>query len=747
MSSRADTDVVAATPSRVTEATSVVPARPSGGGWIRAAEDDRERRPGDVARVAVGVIGLLFAGLWAHAHAGGQSHIFELFNGLPPALEGFAKAVYALGSLWAVFGVVLLLLAFRKWSVALVAALAGVGAWGAAELIHHIVGVQALDGLSIHVRTSARPTFPGANVAVASAVAIALAPYLVRAARLVALAVIVLIAMASMYLGAALLSDVIGGLFLGLAIAGAVRVLFGAPGGRPSSTEVREALDELGLAVTDLQPVPGGPSRASLFDTTLVTGQRARIYAFGRDQRDAQLAAKVWRWIMYREPGIPVFGNRVQEVEHIAFGMMLAGHAGVPVPEVIKTGAAGSASAILATSAPVGRPLAELSADEVSDTMLASIWKQADVLHGAGISHGHLDAEHIVVDGDAFALDDFNSVDTTGNRFWRERDSATLLTSTALLVGHARAIGAATRTLGKDRVGELIPMVQPASLPARAARGATHLAKQLKQLRTDLTEATGAEDLAPLRIRRLSLVDLGMLAGVLIALAVLIPSLTHIDYASVAHEFATADWGWIAFALLLYPLIPTAWGLALMGAVNAKLPVVPTMLTQLAAGFLNLVTPNGVGGTALQIDYLHRRDIPVVSATTAYMISTGVGGVVSTILLVVAASLSSTSLNLSANRGTVGLWLVALVAAAVGVVLLIPKIRGKVVPAVKRAAQDAWAVLRNPTKALQLVGGNVLGTLLYPIILGLCLLAFGHHLGFAQLVVVQIGAGILGAVA
>ena len=65
----------------------------------------------------------------------------------------------------------------------------------------------------------------------------------------------------------------------------------------------------------------------------------------------------------------------------------------------------------------------------------------------------------------------------------------------------------------------------------------------------------------------------------------------------------------------------------------------------------------------------------------------------------------------------------------------------------KRAAQDAWAVLRNPTKALQLVGGNVLGTLLYPIILGLCLLAFGHHLGFAQLVVVQIGAGILGAVA
>ena len=63
--------------------------------------------------------------------------------------------------------------------------------------------------------------------------------------------------------------------------------------------------------------------------------------------------------------------------------------------------------------------------------------------------------------------------------------------------------------------------------------------------------------------------------------------------------------------------------------------------------------------------------------------STGVGGLVQTILLLTAAWISSTSLDLTSNAGTVGLWAVAVIAALVGLVLLIPKVRGKVVPAVK----------------------------------------------------------------
>jgi uncharacterized membrane protein YbhN (UPF0104 family)/membrane-associated phospholipid phosphatase len=714
--------------------------------WIRAEEEERERRPGDVARCVVGVFGVALSGLWAGAHSGVEANAVRLLNDLPEGLEGFAKAVYALGSIWAVVAVVLLVLALRKWVVALSTLLAGVLAWGIAELIHQIAGPQALHGLTISVRTGTGPEFPARNVAVVTALALVLTPYLVRFVRWIFLALIILIAISTVYLGAALLSDVAGAVFLGLASAGATLVVFGAPGGRPTKDEVAGALHDLGFGVERVEPIFDGPARAGAFNVTLKSSDQLRVFAFGRDQRDSQLAAKCWRWLMYREPGVPLFGSRLQQVEHIAYGMILASEAGVTVPKVTKTGVAGP-GAMLVTTVPAGRLLADLPADSITDSSLQQVWHEAHVLHEAGISHGQLDTHHIVVDHSTVALDDFTSVDTTANAFWRNRDSATLLISTSLLVGNDRAISAATCGLGKERVGALIPMVQPASLPPGSARGTRHLSKQLKALRADLSTATGAEDAPPLKIQRLSLMNIGMLLGVLIALALLIPTLTHINYASVQKEFENADWAWIAVAALLYPLIPMAWGTALIGAVNSDLPFVPTALTQLAATFLNLVTPNGIGGTALQIDYLHRRDIPVASATSSYVLSTGVGGIVQTILLIIAASLTSTNLDLKANAGSIGLWAVAIVAAVIGVVLLIPKIRGKVVPAVVRAARDIWAVLRNPRKAAQLVGGDLAGNLVYPALLGLCLLAFHQHLGFAELVVVQIGAGILGSVA
>ena len=91
--------------------------------------------------------------------------------------------------------------------------------------------------------------------------------------------------------------------------------------------------------------------------------------------------------------------------------------------------------------------------------------------------------------------------------------------------------------------------------------------------------------------------------------------------------------------------------------------------------------------------------------------------------------------------------IIAIVAALIGIVIKMPKLKNKIVPAVKRAVTDIWAVIRNPHKAMQLVGGDTAGNLIYPAILGVCLLAFHQHLDFAQLVVVQVGAGMVGNVA
>jgi len=283
-------------------------------------------------------------------------------------------------------------------------------------------------------------------------------------------------------------------------------------------------------------------------------------------------------------------------------------------------------------------------------------------------------------------------------------------------------------------------------LPPHAGRGVKHFSKRLKSLRKDTAAASGVEESAALKIKRLSLVNIGMLAGILLALAIAIPSLTDINWASLQSEFENATWGWAVLALVLYPLVPMAWATALLGCVNADLPFVPTVLTQLACSFLNLITPNGIGGTGLQLDYLHKEGVPVASGASAMVLSTGVGGAIQMVLFLTAAAITSTKVDTS-NSGGVSLGEIALGAALIGVVLAIPKVRGKVVPAVKRAANDIFAVLRNPKKALQLFGGDLAGNLVYPFLLGLCLMAFGAHLSFAQLIVVQVGAGMVGNVA
>jgi uncharacterized membrane protein YbhN (UPF0104 family) len=183
--------------------------------------------------------------------------------------------------------------------------------------------------------------------------------------------------------------------------------------------------------------------------------------------------------------------------------------------------------------------------------------------------------------------------------------------------------------------------------------------------------------------------------------------------------------------------------------VNQDLPFVPTVLTQLACSFLNLITPNGIGGTALQLDYLHKQGVPVASGGSAMVLSTGVGGAIQMVLFLGAAAITATAIDTSSGNSSdnTSLWVIALGAAAIGIVLGVPKIRSTVVPAVKRAANDIWSVLRNPRKALQLFGGDLAGNLIYPALLGLCLLAFHQQLDFAQLVCVQIGAGMVGNVA
>src|SRR5262249_59967306 len=76
------------------------------------------------------------------------------------------------------------------------------------------------------------------------------------------------------------------------------------------------------------------------------------------------------------------------------------------------------------------------------------------------------------------------------------------------------------------------------------------------------------------------------------------------------------------------------------------------------------------------------------------------------------------------------------------VLLLVPKIRAKALPPIHTAFVALWAVVRNRQKRLELFGGQLGVEVFYALTLGAASLAYGVHLTFAQLLLVNTGASV-----
>src|SRR5215813_8909465 len=131
--------------------------------WIRDTDERAERRPADLALLLLAGTLAVVAGLWAQTQSIVNLNLFRTLNDLSGNMDGLAKAIYALGSIWAVLAVGVLLLALRAVRVAWHGVLAGAGAWGLALLINEILGTHAVAGLGVHVRIGDGPTYPVAN--------------------------------------------------------------------------------------------------------------------------------------------------------------------------------------------------------------------------------------------------------------------------------------------------------------------------------------------------------------------------------------------------------------------------------------------------------------------------------------------------------------------------------------------------------------------------------------------------------
>jgi membrane-associated phospholipid phosphatase len=434
------------------------------------------RHPGDALRLVAGLAILLACTATVRPHEVGvlEEDLFRLVNDLPDALYPGFWVVMQAGNVLAVGVASVVVAATRRFWLAANLAITGIGVWLAARWIKYQVGrerpADLLDGVNLRGPHDNGLGFVSGHAAVAVAIATMIIPYLDRRVRWVAWLVAALVGVSRLYVGAHLPFDVIGGAALGWAAGSLVHLLLGAPGGRPSPERAAKALRQQGLEVTEVTPLGGRDARRSArFQAVGPDGERLFAKVIPRERRDEDLLYRLWRMLFRRraEPGRRGSGPPAEQVEREAFLGLLAATAGVRTPRVVLAGPYGNGSGLLVQELVGGRSLEELGPAEVTDATLEALWEEVAKLHRAGMAHGDLARNSVVVDeaGQPWLVD-FDHAAAVAPERLRQADLVELAVSLAVRLGAERALAGAVATVGPGPLAAALAATAPRALTA-----------------------------------------------------------------------------------------------------------------------------------------------------------------------------------------------------------------------------------------------------------------------------------------
>jgi glycosyltransferase 2 family protein len=630
----------------------------------------------------------------------------------------------------------------RRWDLARDVLVAVGSVVGASVLLG---GAVESNWLPLGLHPLARWGYPEVRLAGATAVLVAAGPELVRSIRLVAGFLIPLAALAAVVLGAALPSDALAGVALGLAAGALARLIFGTAAGVPPTNEVRRALLSLGVTVDDLQPALEQHVGAAEYVGHATNGDPLHVRVLGRDAQDTQRLARQWRALSYKDPPRSAPAGRLEQVEHEALATVMAAQAGVRVPAVLIAALGPDGDALIVTRRPHLAPLETYRDDQVSDELLDELCRQVARLHEAGISHGRLNLSNVLVVDDGPMLVSFSAATLGAPQSALDIDVAEFLVACTVIVGSDRVL---TRAIGAgwgDAIGRILPYLQRAALTPHLRDLARSHEIGLDELRTQAANATGQEVPKVVPLRRMRPRDIVVTAMVAVAAYLLITQLAQIGFGTIGHELRTADIAWIVVGVVLAQLTFVAGGVSFRGAVPTPLPLLPCVVLQSAIKFINLTVPSSAGRIGINVRFLQRVGAPTPQAFAAGAVDDLSEKLVEIALVLlmlpfVHIAVNGGDLKGGMPSGRLIVSVLALLAIIVIALLCIPSVRAKVLPSVRSAASGLWAVARDRHKRLELFGGQLGVEVLYALTLGAACLAFGVHLTFAQLVLVNTAA-------
>ena len=713
-----------------------------------ATDAARARRPTDVIWFVLAAVGLGLVSLFAPDRTAVDAATSRLVKDLPGLLGWFWEIAHDLLLLWPLVLLIASVVARHRLFLLRDQVLGGAFALGVVTLIAG--GWSAVvDGLT---GSDPPPVYPAVRVAIASALIVTTSPHLGRPVRRVGRWMIGLGAFAAIALGLALPLGAVAGFAIGIGSAALVHLVFGSPGGLPSLDQVRAALEELGVEVSNLRQAELQPRGVALLRGEGEDGRAMLVKVYGRDAWDGQLLTSTWEYLWYRDESPSVTLSRRQQVEHEAFVTLLAERSGVPVLPVVAAGVAGARDGVLVIEAD-GRLLDAASPDGVPDRLLSQLWAAVSTMHDSGIAHGALDARHVAVAADGSPrLADFQTASSSATPQAVLSDRAQLLVTTALLAGDDRAVGAALAAIGAGGLTEVLPYLQPAALTHATRRSLKEAERDLDAIRDRAAAAAGTE---PPKLEPLRRVTIGSLVTIVLLLAAayfVFTAIANVGIDQVAEELEKADAEWLWAALVVVPVVPVAQAFGTMGASTLPLRLGPVIALEYAVQFIALAVPSSAARVAMNVRFFQKEGAPAAQALTIGLIDSVFGFIVQVLILVtilasglVTLDISLSGLNVDPN-GTLLVLAGVLLLVVIVVALMIPRIRNPIRASIAEAT-PALRVIRSPVKLAGLLGGNFTAQFLLAIVLGLTVRAFGESATMAQLLLtntlVSLFAGIM----
>jgi glycosyltransferase 2 family protein len=719
---------------------------PHGGGTSR-------RRASDAVRVGIATVLLVICIPLVEANTSVEIHLTELVTPPPSGIRWLITVLWFVGSVGVTAALILLGLLVPRLKAVRQMAAAGVGAALVCLLLDLLLG-PAGGRPPIPEFAGFDPRFPIIQLAIATAVALAGLPYLSRPMHRIVVGAVVLACICAVVGSYGLPLGVIAAVIVGWGTAAACHLAMGAPNGLPSASEVTDAVRDLGIDVHGLRSATRQEWGVASFAGTDAEGDPIELAVYGRDAADAQWLRKVWRFGIYRDSGPTLVLNRLQQVEHEAYLTFLAAHAGTRVPEIVAAGRCGPAhDAALVTRLPEGHRLSDLEGDDVHDDDVEGFLRAVLILREAGISHGGLSPDTVLITPEGPLLRDFRRASSSAPATRTDRDLAAAVATMAVVVGIDRAVASTVGLLDTETLQAVLTQLQRSTLDPETERMARSQKGFLKTLRESLATAAGVDVPKLVEAKRISWPNLFMVIGSLVGLWLIIGVLT--DAAGSLSVIRGAAWGWVAAAFVLgqLPVVSGAW--ALTGAVLAPLPFGRCVALETSNMFTSFV-----GGDAavfgVRVRFFQRQGLDAPAAISSGAIAGTASWVVKGALFLLCLPFAwddftkPSSGDGGSHEGIVWIILIVvlIVAVLIAVVTLVPRVRRlaseKARPHLVTIWKDIKGIATEPRKIAYVLGGSLASQVFIALCLGASLHSVGAHASFATLIVVLTLAAMIG---